>query len=315
MAIATEVMVDRSRTIISENDSPDLPFNRSLNPYRGCEHGCIYCYARPSHAWLDLSPGLDFESRLFHKPAAPELLRAALAGRHYRCEPIAIGVNTDAYQPIERRYGTTRAVIELLAESRHPFSLITKSSLVERDIDLLAPLARERLVEVAISLTTLDRAIARSLEPRAAAPQRRLTTIARLTAAGIPTRVMVAPVIPGLTDHELEAILAAARQAGAWAADYALLRLPYEVEGLFEEWLAQHQPLRAAKVMALLRASRGGKSYDSRFGQRLRGSGVLAELLQRRFSVALRRLAFPGIPTLDCGRFQPPNNSPQLDLF
>lgn len=314
-ALRTELLVDASRTVISYNESPDVPFDRSINPYRGCEHGCVYCFARPSHAWLGLSPGLDFESRLFHKPDAPAILRRELARPGYRCAPIALGINTDVYQPVERRLGLTRAIIEVLAAHGHPFSVVTKSALIERDIDLLAPLAAANLVQVAVSVTTLDRHLARRLEPRAAAPERRLQTIRRLTAAGIPVTVLAAPMIPFLNDHELEAILAAVRGAGAVDAGYVLLRLPHEVKDLFRDWLALHEPLKAARVIQRLRDCRGGRDYDSRFGRRMCGEGGFADLLARRFRLARRRLGFPGAPPLDCGRFRVPGRPAQLDLF
>lgn len=313
--LRTELFVDTSRTAISYNDSPDVPFDRSINPYRGCEHGCVYCFARPTHAWLGLSPGLDFESRLFHKPDAPDLLRRALAKPGYRCAPIALGINTDAYQPVERKLGLTRALVEVLAEHGHPFSVVTKSALIERDIDLLAPLAVRNLVQVAVSVTTLDRRLARALEPRAAAPERRLETIRRLTAAGVPVTVLAAPMIPFLNDHELEAILAAVREAGAVDAGYVLLRLPHEVKDLFRDWLAVHEPLKAERVINRLRDCRGGRDYDSRFGRRMRGEGVYADLLGRRFRLAHRRLDFPGAAPLDCDRFAVPGRPEQLDLF
>lgn len=313
--LRTELLVDSCRSVINYNDSPDLPFDRSINPYRGCEHGCVYCFARPSHAWLGLSPGLDFESRLFHKPDAPALLRRELARPGYRCAPIALGINTDAYQPVERRLGLTRALVEVLAEHGHPFSVVTKSALIERDIDLLAPLAEQGLVQVAVSVTSLDRALARRLEPRAAAPERRLESIRRLSAAGIPVTVLAAPMIPFLNDHELEAILAAVHAAGAVEAGYVLLRLPHEVKDLFRDWLAVHAPLKAERVIGRLRDCRGGRDYDSRFGHRMRGEGEYADLLSRRFHLAHRRLGFAGAPVLDCGRFRVPGRAEQLDLF
>lgn len=313
--LRTELFVDSSRSVITYNDSPDVPFDRSINPYRGCEHGCVYCFARPSHAWLGLSPGLDFESRLFHKPDAPALLRRELARPGYRCAPLALGSNTDAYQPVERKLGLTRALVEVLAEHGHPFSLVTKSALVERDIDLLAPLAAASLVQVAISVTTLDRGLARVMEPRAAAPERRLASIRRLSDAGVPVTVLMAPLIPFLNDHELEAVLAAARAAGAVAAGYVLLRLPHEVKDLFQDWLVAHFPLKAERVLGRLRDCRGGRDYDGRFGSRMRGEGEYADLLRRRFQLAHRRLAFPGASPLDCGRFRVPGAAEQLELF
>lgn len=309
-APATEVLVDSARTILSQNDSPDLPFDRSLNPYRGCEHGCIYCYARPSHAFLGHSPGLDFETKLYHKPESSQLLKRELAKPGYVVKPIAIGTNTDAWQPIERRLRTTRAVLQVLLELKHPAMLITKSALIERDIDLLTPMARERLVHAAVSLTTLDGDLARRLEPRASAPHARLETIRRLADAGIPVTVMVSPVIPGLTDHELEKIMAAARAAGAANASYSVLRLPQELHNLFERWLAWHAPEKAARVMAILYDMRGGRGHfgnDSRFAHRMHGLGHFADLLQQRFAMHTRRLGFPGLPELDCTRFATPN--------
>jgi DNA repair photolyase len=313
--LRTELLVDSSRSVITYNDSPDVPFDRSINPYRGCEHGCVYCFARPTHAWLGLSPGLDFESRLFHKPDAPQLLRHELSRPGYRCAPIALGINTDAYQPVERGLGLTRAVIEVLDEFRQPFSVITKSSLIERDIDLLAPLAQRNLAHVAVSITTLDRTLARSLEPRAAAPQRRLETIRRLREAGIPVTVLIAPLIPVLTDHELEAILQAVHNAGALNAGYVLLRLPHEVGEMFQDWLRAHAPLKAEHVLNRLRDCRGGRDYDSRFGKRMRGEGDYADLLSRRFRLAYRRLGFDDTPPLDCEQFRVPGQAVQLGLF
>ncbi|QSA97350.1 PA0069 family radical SAM protein [Methylococcus sp. EFPC2] len=288
--LATEVLVDSSRSVITYNDSPDIPFDRSINPYRGCEHGCIYCYARPSHTYLGYSAGLDFESRILAKPNAVELLRKELGKPSYHCAPIALGVNTDAYQPLERSHRITRQILEVLAESRHPVTLVTKSALVERDIDLLAPMAEQGLAKVYLSITTLDRKLARTMEPRAAAPQRRLETLEKLNRAGIPTGVNAAPLIPALNDHELEAILEAAHAAGARSAGYVLLRLPHEVAGLFEEWLRHHYPLKADHVLSLVQQSRDGKSYDATFHQRMTGSGAYADLIAQRFRLAIRRL-------------------------
>ncbi len=315
--IPTELHVDRARSVIAYNDSPDVPFDRSINPYRGCEHGCIYCFARPAHAWLGWSPGLDFETRLTWKPDAPEILRRELARPGYRCAPLALGINTDAYQPIERRLRLTRRLLEVLAGCGHPVSIVTKSAGVERDLDLLVPMAEAGRVSVAVSLTTLDATLARRMEPRAAAPHRRLQTIRRLSEAGVPVSVLVAPVIPVLTDGELEALLAAAREAGALDAGHVLLRLPREVAPLFEEWLAVHEPGRAAHVLARLRDCRGGALYDSRFGARMTGTGPYADLIAQRFRLARRRLGFPGLPPLDCSGFRPPRagDDRQLDLF
>ena len=303
----TTVAIDRARTVIARNDSPDVPFDRSINPYRGCEHGCIYCYARPSHARLGLSPGLDFETRLYAKPDAPRLLHDELARPGYRCAPIALGANTDPYQPVERRLRITRGILEVLAECRHPVMVTTKSAAVERDLDLLADMARQGLAEVAISVSTLDHALARRLEPRATAPARRIEAIRRLSAAGVPVRVLCAPVIPALNDHELERVLEAAAGAGARSAAYVLLRLPGEVRGLFEEWLAAHYPDRARRVVGALRAARGGRLSDARFGRRMTGEGGYARLLARRFALAARRCGLDReLPPLDTTRFRPP---------
>jgi len=313
--LRTTLTPDASRKVISWNQSPDVPFDRSINPYRGCEHGCVYCYARPTHAWLGLSPGLDFESRLYYKPDAAERLREELAARGYRPAAIALGANTDAYQPCERRLRITRGVLEVLSECAHPVTVVTKSALVERDLDLLAPMAARRLASVAVSVTTLDPALARRLEPRAAAPARRLETIRRLAGAGVPVRVLVAPLIPALTDAELERILERAGEAGARAASYIVLRLPLEIRDLFEEWLAEHYPEKAARVMGRVRDLRGGRAYESGFGTRMRGTGELAALIARRFEVATRRLGYADPEPLDAGRFRPPSRTGQLDLF
>ena len=311
----TRILVDSSRTVISRNDSPDVPFELSINPYRGCEHGCAYCFARPTHAYLGLSPGLDFETQISCKPDAPTLLRKELSHPGHRCSPIAVGINTDAYQPAERKLGITRGILEVLQEYRHPFSIVTKSALVERDIDILAPMAGQRLVQVAISITTLEADIARSLEPRAAAPQRRLETVRRLADAGIPVSVMIAPLIPVLTDSELENILVRAREAGASEAGYVLIRLPHEVKGLFREWLEAHVPLRAAHVMKRIIDTRGGKAYEAGFGTRMRGTGPYAELIGRRFHTAARRLGFGPMPAMATDLFQPPGVATQLSLL
>lgn len=314
--LRTELFVDTSKSLINYNDSPDVPFDRSINPYRGCEHGCVYCFARPSHAYLGLSPGLDFESRIFYKPDAAVLLRKELSKPGYQCAPIALGINTDAYQPAERRLGITRAVIEVLAEFGHPFSIVTKSALIERDIDLLAAMAERHLVQVAVSVTTLDRQLARTMEPRAAAPERRLETIRRLRSAGVPVTVLVAPMIPFLNDDELETILAAVREAGALDAGYVLLRLPHEVKDLFKDWLAAHVPLKAERVMNRIRDCRGGKEYDSRFGTRMRSEGEYADLISRRFRLVRNKLGFPGVESsLDCGQFKVPGRALQIDMF
>ena len=292
--LRTEVMLDAAKTVINYIQSPDLPFDRTLNHYRGCEHGCIYCYARPTHAYLGLSPGLDFESRLLMKPDADRLLKKELSHPRYQCAPIAIGMNIDSYQPIEREYQLTRKIIAVLSEARHPFSLVTKSALVERDIDLIAPMAAQGLASIYVSITTLDRHIARRLEPRAAAPERRLETLRRLSEAGIPTGVMVAPLIPALTDGDMEHILQLAHQAGARSAGYVFLRLPHELGDLFAQWLQQYFPLKAAHVMSLIKQSRGGKTYQSGFGQRMRGEGVFADMLAHRFKLSCRKLGLSG---------------------
>ncbi|MEW6613151.1 MAG: PA0069 family radical SAM protein [Pseudomonadota bacterium] len=315
--LRTTVAMDAARTVITYNRSPDIPFDRSINPYRGCEHGCVYCFARPTHAYLGLSPGLDFESRLFAKPDAAALLAGELRRPGYRCQPIAMGTNTDPYQPVEQRWRITRQLLELLAACRHPVSIVTKSALIERDLDLLAPMAADGLAEVFISVTTLDRALARRLEPRAAAPQRRLDTLRALSAAGIPTGVLVAPVIPALTDAELEAILQACAEAGARSAAYVLLRLPLEVKALFREWLQMHAPLKAGHVMQLLREARGGRDNDPRFGERMRGNGAYADMLRQRFRLACRRLGLNRTAIeLDTGQFRPPpRDDGQMELF
>lgn len=312
----TEVRVERARRVISRNQSPDLGLRQSVNPYRGCEHGCAYCFARPSHAYLDLSPGLDFETRLFAKTNAAEVLHAELARPGYVPAPIALGINTDGWQPIERRHGISRACLEVLLAARHPVSIVTKGSALRRDLDLLAALAREGLVQVHVSVTTLDNGLSARLEPRAAAPHARLRLIAALREAGVPVGVLVAPVIPALTDAELERILAAAREAGAQASGYVLLRLPHELKDLWRQWLRLHVPDRAARVMGLLRQMHGGRDYDARFGHRQRGSGPLADLLERRFSTACRRFGYGALPPLRCDLFAPPRPaSPQGTLF
>ncbi len=314
--LATMVTKETARSIISHNQSPDLPFDQSINPYRGCEHGCVYCYARPTHAYLDLSPGLDFESRLFAKINAASLLRRELSAPGYQCSPIALGANTDAYQPIERRFKITREILKVLTELKHPVTIVTKAALIERDVDLLATLAESSLVEVFISITSLDHTLARRMEPRATAPLRRLETIRRLSRAGIPTGVMLAPVIAGLNDGDMERILADASDAGAVTAAYIILRLPLEVSPVFQAWVAEHYPLRAAKVMSLMRAMRGGADYESGFGQRMKGRGPIAALLARRFALACRELGLnQNRSALNTGLFQKPNPSGQLGLF
>jgi len=316
--LRTTVTIQPARTLIAHNSSPDIPFTQSINPYQGCEHGCIYCYARPTHAYHDLSPGLDFETRLFAKPNAPTLLRAELAKRDYRCEPIALGTNTDPYQPIEREWKITRGILEVLAEHEHPFTIVTKSALVERDLDLIAPMAAKNMARVYISITTLDKELARSLEPRAATPPRRLQAILALSDAGVPVGVLAAPVIPQLNDRDLEGILEAAAANGARHAGWIMLRLPLEVAPLFRDWLDAHYPLRAEHVMSVLRQLRGGRDYDARFGARMRGTGPFAELIEKRFALACRRLRLNrDREPLDTSRFRPPAPAGprQLDLL
>jgi len=283
------VLPDRAKSVITTNNSPDVGFEQSINPYRGCSHGCVYCFARPTHAYLGLSPGLDFETKLFYKDNAVELLRAELSRRNYVCKTIALGINTDGWQPLEKRLQVTRGVLAVLAECRHPVTIVTKSALVVRDLDLLQDLARDRLVSVMVSITSLDNEIKRTLEPRTASPQARLKVIEQLSSAGVPVGVLVAPVIPSLTDHEMEHILDAAKTAGASSAGYVLLRLPHEVKDLFREWLAEHYPDRAKHVMSLINQSRGGKDYQAEFGTRMVGTGVFAQLLRKRFDLAKRK--------------------------
>lgn len=314
--LRTDVTIERARTIITRNTSPDLSFDRSINPYRGCEHGCIYCYARPSHAFHDLSPGLDFESRLFAKPDAAQLLRVELAKRHYQPQPIAIGTNTDGYQPIERDWRITRSVIEVLAETRHPLLITTKSDRLLRDLDLLTQMAQQNLVGVAISVTTLDPKITRTLEPRAAHPQRRLEAVRQLRAAGVPTQINIAPIIPAITDHEIEAIMEAAAEAGALRASAIILRLPHEVAPLFRAWLDAHYPDRAAKVMNIVQSLRGGKDNQASFHDRMRGQGVWAQLIRQRVRKAAKRYGMDNrFPALRTDLFQPPSLNGQLSLF
>ncbi len=316
--LRTTVTIQPARTIIARNASPDIPFTQSINPYQGCEHGCIYCYARPTHAFHDLSPGLDFETKLFAKPNAPALLRAELAKRGYTCDPIALGTNTDPYQPIEREWKVTRGILEVLAEHEHPFTIVTKSALVERDLDLIAPMAAKNMARVYVSITTLDKELARSLEPRAATPPRRLQAVKALSDAGVPVGVLAAPVIPQLNDRDLEAILEAAAAHGARYAGWIMLRLPLEVAPLFRDWLDAHYPLRADHVMSVLRQLRGGRDYDARFGERMRGTGPFAELIERRFALACKRLGLNRDRTpLDISRFRPPvpEGPRQLDLL
>ncbi|MDG2072376.1 MAG: PA0069 family radical SAM protein [Pseudomonadales bacterium] len=313
--LKTEVLKETSRTIISTNNSPDIPFQSSINPYKGCEHGCIYCYARPTHAYWDLSPGLDFETKIIVKENAVALLKDTLSKPGYKVSPIVIGANTDPYQPLEATLKITRSLIKVLSGFNHPFSIISKSGMMTRDLDLLAPMAEKRLFSAAISVTTLDNDLKRKLEPRAASGQVRLDTIRTLTEAGIPVSLMVAPIIPSINDNELERILVAGHDAGAVSATYILLRLPLEVSDMFREWLAVHFPDRADKVMGIVQNTRGGQDYQSQFGERMRGSGAFADLLQQRFDVACRRLGFKrGEHTsLDSSLFKRVNQ--QLTLF
>ncbi len=315
--LRTQVRDEIARSVISYNRSPDLPFDRSINPYRGCEHGCVYCFARPTHAYLGLSPGLDFETRLIARPNAAELLRKELSRRSYKVAPLALGTNTDPYQPIEKERMITRSCLKVLAEFRHPLAIVTKGALIERDLDILAPMAEQGLLRVGISLTTLDAGLSRSMEPRAPAPERRLRVIERLTEAGVPVRVMTSPIIPGLTDHELENLLQAGKQAGADSASWIMLRLPREVSQLWQEWLADHQPARAEKVMSRLREMHGGRDYDPRWGHRMRGEGVFAEMIAKRFKAALKRLDLATeTQPLRCDLFCcPAQAGDQLSLF
>ncbi len=315
--LATSVTFETARSIITRNDSPDLGFDRSINPYRGCEHGCVYCYARPTHSYLNLSPGLDFETRLVAKRNAAELLRKELAAPSYRPDLIMVGVNTDAYQPIERELRITRGILEVLTAARHPFGLVTKSSMVERDLDLIGEMAALQLASVSISITTLDAKLSRILEPRAASPQRRLRTVRALAAAGVPVRVNLAPVIPFINEPEIEAIIDAAADAGAKNAHYTVVRLPWEVSPLFEEWLRAHFPERAQRVMNRIREMRGGRNYDAEFGRRMTGEGTWAQLIAQRFRRASARQGFSDAwPSLRLDLFAPPQPVvPQLDLF
>jgi len=314
-SIATEVIEERVRTIITTNQSPDIPFDQSINPYRGCEHGCIYCYARPSHAYWDMSPGLDFETRIVVKPGAADLLRTTLSNPRYQCKTICIGANTDPYQPLEVRLGITRAILEVLQEFSHPFSLITKSALILRDLDIITDMAAKQLCTVAVSVTTLDNDTKRRLEPRAASPASRLRAIRALSDAGVHVSMLVAPVIPMINDVELEDILAAGKEAGASAANYIFLRLPLEIAPMFREWLSEHYPDRAEHVMSLVRQSRGGRDYRSEFHTRMSAEGVFADLIRKRFNVAAKKLGFESDRrfVLDTSRFKRVNE--QLSLF
>jgi DNA repair photolyase len=313
----TRILADSARTVISKNQSPDVPFDQSLNPFRGCEHGCVYCFARPTHAYLGLSPGLDFETMLFAKRNAAALLTRELRAKNYVCRPLAIGANTDPYQPIERGEQITRSVLEVCRDFNQPVGIITKSALVLRDLDILAPMAAQGLTRVAISITTLDRDLARHMEPRASTPARRLAAVRELAAAGVPVSVLASPMIPALNDHELEAILTAGAEAGASGASYIFLRLPLEIGPLFEEWLRQHYPDRADRVLSLVRQSREGALYQADFATRMKGTGPYAALLRARFLAAAKRLGLSGRRwDMDCSRFHvPPAPGDQLSLL
>jgi DNA repair photolyase len=317
--LSETVLPDRARSVITSNNSPDVGFEVSINPYRGCAHGCVYCFARPTHSYLGLSPGLDFETKLFYKADAVNILEAELAKPKYVCKTIALGINTDGYQPLEKRLQITRDILTVLTRCRHPVTIVTKSALIIRDLDLLTDLAKDKLVSVMVSVTSLTNDIKRTLEPRTASPQARLRVIEQLSQAGVPVGVLVAPVIPAITDHEIEDIMAAAKEAGASRAGYVLLRLPHELKIIFREWLAQHYPDRAKHVMSLINQSRGGKDYDSEFGTRMRGTGPYADLLRTRFDLAKRKLGFAGAEEryeLDTSLFRPPlKSTPQLSLF
>ena len=317
--LSETVLPDRARSVITSNNSPDVGFDVSINPYRGCAHGCVYCFARPTHSYLGLSPGLDFETKLFYKADAVNILEAELAKPNYVCKTIALGINTDGYQPLEKRLQVTRSILAVLARCRHPVTIVTKSALIVRDLDLLTDLAKDKLVSVMVSVTSLTNDIKRTLEPRTASPQARLRVIQQLSEAGVPVGVLVAPVIPAITDHEIEDIMRAAKEAGASRAGYVLLRLPHELKVIFREWLAEHYPDRAKHVMSLINQSRGGKDYDAQFGTRMRGTGPYAELLRTRFDLAKRKLGFAGAEEryeLDTSLFRPPvKATPQLSLF
>jgi DNA repair photolyase len=315
--LRTTLSAEKARKIITSNDSPDVGFSKSINPYRGCEHGCIYCYARPAHAYMGLSPGLDFESQLFFKPEAAKLLEKELSSPRYKPEFIHIGGNTDPYQPIERTTRLTRSVLEVLERFGHPFTIITKSALILRDLDILGAMGRRNLCRVAISVTSLDRKLARSMEPRAATPERRIGAIKALAGAGVPVTVMFAPAIPGLNDHEMEGVLERAVEAGASGAGYVALRLPLEIKDLFGEWLETDHPDRAARVMSLVRQMRGGAAYDAEWGKRMTGEGPIAQLMSRRFQAAKRRLGLDArFGELDLSQFKvPPKAGDQRDLF
>ena len=315
-APSTELFPDATRNLIAHNNSPDVPFDQSINPYKGCEHGCVYCFARPTHAYLDLSPGLDFETKIFFKTNVEERLAEALAKPGYECKVVALGANTDPYQPAEKQLRITRRILEILADCRHPVSIVTKGALLARDLDILAEMAGRALVSVMVSVTTLDVDLKTRLEPRAAAPATRLALISKLREAGVPVGVLMAPVIPGLNDDEIEAIVAECAARGARSIRYVLLRLPHEIKDLFREWLDTHEPLKAGRVMSLIRSMRGGKDYDARWRTRQTGEGVYAELLARRFELAVKKqgLADAELPALRTDLFRPPSGG-QLSLL
>ena len=315
--LRTQMIRDSTRTIIARNTSPDISFDRSINPYRGCEHGCTYCFARPTHAYLGMSPGLDFESKILYKPDAAALLEKELRAPKYICRTMAMGTNTDPYQPAERHYKITRSILEVLARFNHPIGFVTKSALITRDIDILGPMAVQNLAWAALSITSLDHQLARKMEPRASTPTRRLEAVRQLSAAGIPTTVMFAPLIPGLNDHELESVLEAAKDAGAQSAGYVLLRLPLEVKDLFREWLAAEVPERASRVISLIKSTHGGKDYDAKWNERQRGTGPIADAAAARFHLACKRLGFNRERrSLDTTKFRPPPQAgDQLALF
>lgn len=315
--VRTHLHADDAKSIIARNESPDIDNDQSINPYRGCEHGCVYCYARPTHTWLGHSAGLDFETEIYHKANAAEKLRQELGAKNYQCSYIVLGSNTDAYQPVERKLATTRSLLEVFAECRHPVSIITKSSLVERDIDILAQMASNGLANVLVSMTTLSKDMARLMEPRAATPKRRLEVIEKLTCAGIPTGALIAPVIPVLTDHELESIIIAISEAGARSAGYVLLRLPLELKELFSEWLNEHFPLKAKHVLHHMQGIHGGKLYRANWRERHTGTGVYAGLIAQRFQLAIKKSGMARrLAPLDCSRFMPPRpSSAQMELF
>ncbi len=315
--LRTQMIRDATRTIIARNTSPDIGFDRSINPYRGCEHGCSYCFARPTHTYLGMSAGLDFESKILFKPDAAVLLEKELRAPSYKCRTMAMGTNTDPYQPAERQYQITRSILQVLQRFHHPIGLLSKSALIARDIDILAPMAAEGLAKTAVSVTSLDAHLARKMEPRASTPMRRIEALRQMSAAGIPTAVMFAPVIPGLNDHEMESVLEAARDAGVKAAGFVMLRLPLEVKDIFQEWLAAEVPERATRVMSLVRSMRGGKDYDDKWGERQDGSGPIAEATAARFRLAAKKMGFNSQRrTLDTSKFKvPPAPGDQMSLF